>query len=383
MEGQDVTVTCSGPVNIAVTKYWGKRDEKLLLPVNSSLSATLHQKDLRTVTTVTASKSFKEDKFWLNGKEENLTASPRLQNCLKEMRDRIPHGSRPFLKDWKIHIASKNNFPTAAGLASSASGLATFVYTLAQCFGITEKYEGELSSIARLGSGSACRSVYGGFVKWEMGTKRDGSDSIAVQVAPESHWPEVDILVLVVNAEKKGISSTSGMQTSVKTSELLKYRAEHIVPDRMKQFEKAIKEKDFQTFGELTMKDSNQFHAVCLDTYPPIFYMNDTSRNIVQVLTRYNQASGFIKAAYTFDAGPNAVIYTLKEYVPEILDLVHHYFPFENDEHKGNLSSKITDAVGAATFKAGIQRIIHTTVGPGPQILEEKESLLDKSGNLI
>ena len=112
------------------------------------------------------------------------------------MRNRIPSGSRSYLKDYKIHIASKNNFPTAAGLASSASGLACFgillleaqilffitVFTLAKAFGVEEKYPGELSSIARLGSGSACRSMYGGFVKWEMGTKADGSDSIAVQV---------------------------------------------------------------------------------------------------------------------------------------------------------------------------------------------------------
>jgi len=259
--------------------------------------------------------------------------------------------------------------------------------TLSKLFGIEESQSFNMSAIARLGSGSACRSVFGGFVKWEMGLKSDGSDSIAVQVATENHWSDMEILILVVNAEKKGISSTSGMQTSVKTSPLLEYRASHVVPERLKQFEKSIQEKDFQTFGELTMKDSNQFHAICLDTYPPIFYLNDTSRNIIQVITRYNQASGHIKAAYTFDAGPNAVIYVLRENVDEVLSIVHHYFPLENQSHhaerKKEVSDKLKESIGNVTFKGGIQRIIHTKVGPGPVVIENpKESLLNNNGEL-
>jgi len=377
----DTIVTCSAPVNIAVLKYWGKRDEKLILPVNSSLSASLDQKDLRTVTSVSISQKYKDDRFWLNEKEEDIESSKRLQNCLNEIRRRVPDNSP--LKNLKVHVASVNNFPTGAGLASSASGYACFVFTLAKAYGLSENYVGEFSSMSRLGSGSACRSMYGGFVRWEVGTKDDGSDSVASQVAPETHWPEMDILVLVVNDKKKDVSSTSGMQTSVQTSDLLKYRAQHVVPERLKQFEKAILERDFQTFAQLTMKDSNQFHAVCLDTYPPIFYMNDTSRNIVQVLTRYNEASGKLKAAYTFDAGPNAVIYTLKEHTNEILDLVHHYFPFENQEHKGSLPENIKKAVGSNIFKSEIRRIIHSAPGPGPQVLGSNEALIDSNGEPI
>lgn len=194
-------------------------------------------------------------------------------------------------EDWvhyKVHICSENNFPTAAGLASSASGFACLVYTLAQLYGIQEQYPGELSSIARMGSGSACRSLAGGFVKWEAGVKADGSDSLAVQVADEKHWPEVAILILVVSSHRKPIGSTDAMERSVQTSDLLKHRAAVVVPERMKRMEEAIQKKDFQAFAIETMKDSNQFHAVCLDTYPPVFYLNDLSKQIVNVLTRYN-----------------------------------------------------------------------------------------------
>lgn len=103
------------------------------------------------------------------------------------------------------------------------------------------------------------------------------------------------------------------METSRLTSLLLAHRATHIVQDRLDQISKAYLERDFETFGRITMQDSNQFHAVCLDTYPPIFYMNDTSKMIIRIVHALNAALGGVKAAYTFDAGPNAVIYTTEE----------------------------------------------------------------------
>lgn len=182
---QVATATCAS--NIAVIKYWGKRDSKLLLPINSSLSVTLDPLQMGTTTTAAISPDWEGDRLWLNGKEEDASAQ-RIQNCLREIRARAgsdaPKGG--------LRIVSANNFPTAAGLASSASGYACLVAAL----GYLYKIEGDISVVARQGSGSACRSVYGGFVKWEMGTKTDGSDSRAVQVAPESHWPSLQALIL-------------------------------------------------------------------------------------------------------------------------------------------------------------------------------------------
>lgn len=186
---------------------------------------------------------------------------------------------------YKLHICSENNFPTAAGLASSAAGYACFVYTLATLYGVENE---ELSAIARLGSGSACRSIYGGFVHWKKGKLPDGSDSIAVQIAPAEHWPEMHVVVLVVSDTKKKVSSSLGMAQGVRNSAILKYRASDCVPSRVTQIRQAILDKNFPIFGELTMKESNQFHAVCLDTYPPCVYMNDVSHSVAALVHKYN-----------------------------------------------------------------------------------------------
>lgn len=192
----------------------------------------------------------------MNGKEESFE-NERIQRCLKEIKERAAESNScsSELLEWKIHVQSENNFPTAAGLASSASGYACLVYSLAELYGLKKK---EISDIARLGSGSACRSIYGGFVQWLKGVQIDGKDSIAVQIAPASHWPDLHVLILVVNDAKKKIGSTSGMARSVVTSELIKYRVEKCVPQRIHSITQAIKDRDFSKFAEVTMKDSNQ-----------------------------------------------------------------------------------------------------------------------------
>ncbi|XP_053255961.1 diphosphomevalonate decarboxylase [Podarcis raffonei] len=380
-------VTCTAPVNIAVIKYWGKRDEELILPINSSLSVTLHQDQLKTTTTAAISRDFTEDCLWLNGKESDI-GQPRLQSCLREIRRlaRKRHSGNGNSGDsssrsalslaYKVHIASENNFPTAAGLASSAAGFACLVYALAKLYGV----EGELSEVARQGSGSACRSMFGGFVQWVMGQSADGKDSIAQQVAPETHWPELRVLILVVSAEKKQVASTAGMQTSVKTSLLLKHRAEALVPERMSQMTQHILQRDFEAFGELTMKDSNQFHATCLDTFPPIFYLNDISKQVVALVHRYNAHCGKTKVAYTFDAGPNAVLFMLDDTVDEFVEVVKRSFPPENNGGQflkglpvgsATPSEELLSAVVRDPTPGAIQYMLLTKPGPGPALVED------------
>ncbi|NP_001007423.1 diphosphomevalonate decarboxylase [Danio rerio] len=372
-------VTCTAPVNIAVIKYWGKRDEDLILPVNASLSVTLHQDHLRTTTTIACSRSFHKDCIWLNGKEQDIS-HPRLQSCLLEIRRlaqrRKNTGDPASDVSNKVHICSVNNFPTAAGLASSAAGYACLVYTLSQLFNV----EGELSGVARQGSGSACRSLYGGFVQWKLGEQSDGKDSIAEQVASELYWPELRVLILVVSAEQKSVGSTSGMHTSVETSHLLKYRADAVVPGRMEEMIRAIRLRDFPKFGELTMKDSNQFHAICLDTYPPIFYLNNISHQIISLVHRYNQYYGETRVAYTFDAGPNAVIYSLQDYLPEFVEVVRHFFPPEVNEEEffkglpvcpADLSEEMIRDINMKPTPNGIRYMISTKAGPGPRVVED------------
>ncbi|WWC70642.1 diphosphomevalonate decarboxylase [Kwoniella pini CBS 10737] len=384
--------TATAPVNIACIKYWGKRDTKLILPTNSSLSVTLDQDHLRSTTTSRADESFeKGDRLWLNGKEEVVKPDGRLGVCIKELRnwrsvEEEKDSSLPKLSQWPLRIASYNNFPTAAGLASSASGLAALVASLARLYQLPQNAS-QLSLIARQGSGSACRSLFGGFVAWREGEKSDGSDSLAEEIEPQSHWPEMHAIICVVSDAKKGTSSTSGMQRTVETSTLLKERLK-IVPERMKLISKAIKDKNFEEFAKITMKDSNSFHSVCLDTFPPIFYLNDVSKSIISVIEELNKSNGKIIAAYTFDAGPNAVIYSLKENIPKVLGAINKFFP-TSEESKDpfkltpvdlpeNFDYKVVREGGWE--KGSVKTLIHTRVGDGPRTLGKEDSLLNEKG---
>ena len=222
------------------------------------------------------------------------------------------------------------------------------------------------------------------------------------------YWPEIRAVILVVSDKEKDTSSTFGMETSRKTSPLLAYRAAHVVQPRLEEIEKAYLAKDFETFGRITMQDSNQFHAVCLDTFPPIFYMNDTSRIIMSLVRKLNELLGGIKVAYTFDAGPNAVIYTTEEYQHLLFAVMAHYFPAPGasadycnkpelyDEAIAHIDTFLTAAPAPAALIAGMDvvgRVPHagdvkyiylTKAGPGPQVQPAAESLLDPAtGNLI
>jgi diphosphomevalonate decarboxylase len=372
-------ITCTAPVNIAVIKYWGKKDEKLHIPLNSSLSASLHQDDLKTTTSVVASTDFEKDELWLNGKEEDMS-SKRIQNVLRLIRETASaewYKQDPENK-YKLRIVSVNNFPTAAGLASSASGYCCLVFALAQLY----ESKGDLSIIARLGSGSACRSLYGGWVAWEMG--HDHESSKAIQVVNENYWPEVQILVCVVSDKQKHTSSSDGMQRSVETSKLLKDRAENVVPKRMEEMKKAIIDRDFETFADLTMKDSDNFHACCADTTPAIYYMNDTSKQVVELVNKYNELVNAKKIAYTFDAGPNAVLYIAdKKHLLQFIRLIYRFFPPQRYDSERTFFDKqdllqesmdvedLSDRISFEAHPNALRYLLHTTPGPGPQVIND------------
>jgi len=408
VDGPIYMATVSAPTNIACIKYWGKADADWNTPTNDSVSVTLDQHDLRAVTSVAASTRFPQDRLWLNGTEDVAAHTRRrFRACVDGVTALAADPAK-----WEhthVHVASYNTFPTAAGLASSAAGYAALTAALAELMDAVETYPGQLSTIARQGSGSACRSLYGGFVAWQQGSVDGGSattstttpwaDSRAVQVADEHHWPDLRALILVVSDAQKDTSSTAGMSTSVATSTLLPHRIATIVPARMVAMERAFLARDFATFGKVTMQDSNQFHAVCADTYPPIFYMNDISRAIVRLVHAYNTWAGAIRVAYTYDAGPNAVLYTLAPYAVEVGALMAYYFPssslplatFVCSGHEPTYGATISavtlpPALLAACDKTGrthrphddVKRMYYTKSGPGPQVLSnEQEGTLD------
>ena len=183
-------VTAITNSNIALIKYWGKRDKKRMLPVNSSLSMTFDK--LNTITTVEFDRKYKKDIFILDNKK--IMPGTVLSRTIAHL-DLIR--KMAGIKT-KAKIVTQNNFPTAAGLASSASGFAALSLAGSRAAGLKLKSK-ELSMLARQGSGSATRSCQGGFVKWLKGEKPDGSDSYAVQIAKPEHWPEFRIIVTIVS----------------------------------------------------------------------------------------------------------------------------------------------------------------------------------------
>lgn len=155
-----------------------------------------------------------------------------------------------------------------------------------------------LSSIARLGSGSACRSLFAGLVHWH------GEEAEGV-----GWWKGLNGFVLAICGDRKKISSTTGMQRTVQTSSLFHHRIKTVIPERIESMLWAIKNLNFPVFAELAMKDSNSFHACCLDTLPPISYLNSESMRIIAAVHEFNEQMGRTAVGYTFDAGPNAVIF--------------------------------------------------------------------------
>ena len=343
---------------------------------------TLAQDDLRTHTTASCSASLADDTLTLNGEAQDISAK-RTQACLRELRQlredvETQDSTAPKLSEMKLKIVSENNFPTAAGLASSAAGFAALVRAIANLYQLPTSPT-DLSRIARQGSGSACRSLMGGYVAWQKGEKEDGSDSIAYEVAPASHWPDMRALILVASAEKKDVSSTAGMQQTVASSSLFEYRAKEVVPKRMKAMETAIKDRDFAAFARLTMKESCNLHACCLDTDPPIFYMNDTSRAAVRMCEMINSQHDLPICAYTFDAGPNAVIYYLADHEEKVAGVFKGWLGekvgWEGKRGKAVKSAGKEVLTGseavAEILQRGVSRVILTGVGDGPRRTNE------------
>nr|XP_026693140.1 diphosphomevalonate decarboxylase [Ciona intestinalis] len=376
-EEQVRKITCCAPINIAIIKYWGKLCEVENLPLNSSFSITLNYHDLCTTTTVTTAPSYVKDQVYVNDLWQDINENPRLKVCFEEMR-RLARkqaiSENAAAKELmscskKIHVQSVNNFPTKAGLASSASGYAALTFALGQLLGV----KGDLSGVARRGSGSACRSMCGGFVEWLK--SEESKNSTAKQFVDETHWPELRVFILVVSSKQKSFGSTVGMQRSVETSALLKHRIENIVPHRIKVLKQAVLEKDFCLFAEICMKESNQLHAICMDTFPPLRYLNNVSEKIMNFVYSYNERCGSTRVAYTFDAGPNAFLFTLAPFAEDLANQIYQVFPpskdctdtfFKTTEEFSFPNGKIVPDV---TDCGLIEYVICTKPGPGPQIV--------------
>lgn len=284
------TATARAHPNIAFIKYWGNRDEKLRLPANASISMNLAE--LYTETTVSWSENGEIDTLKLNGlpQPEGAAALDRVRQHLSDLRSRL--GIQGV-----AHVESSNSFPTGAGIASSASAFAAL--TVAACHAANLKLsERELSTLARLGSGSASRSIPAGFVEWHMGESHE--TSFAETFADMEQWNLVDVIA-VVNSDHKAVTSRAG-HISANTSELQSARVAG-ANQRLQTVKQALMERDFTTFAEVVEHDSNLMHAVMMTSRPALFYWRPESLTIMQRVREWRQEG--LNVCYTLDAGPN------------------------------------------------------------------------------
>jgi diphosphomevalonate decarboxylase len=282
------------------------RDDRLVLPNNSSLSMTVD--GLRTRTWVRFDPSLRADRFWLNG----APAGPGPFRGASEFIDHIREDVG--LSD-RAEIRSTNNFPTASGLASSASGFAALAGAASVAAGL-DLSPRDLSRLARLGSGSACRSIFGGFVEWQAGRRADGRDCFARPLLPAGHWPQLrDLVVLIADAPEKAVRSAQAMQGSVRTSPAYADRMA-AVPRRLVAIRKALRDRATDRFFELVIEECDDFRRVCETTVPSLDYLTPASRAVLAEVLELNRRAGHPIAGYTHDAGAHLHIFTLLEHVP-------------------------------------------------------------------
>jgi len=290
--------------NIALVKYWGVRDEALGLPYNSSLSVTLDK--LRTRTRVRFDPALPGDQFVLNGAPQSGGPAHSVTEFLDEVRAIARIETPAFVR-------SENNFQTASGLASSASGFAALAGAASLEAGL-KLPPAALSRLARLGSGSACRSLFGGFVEWRAGSRPDGRDCFARPLHPASHWPSlVDLVAIIADAPTKPVRSAVAMQRTVATSPEYARRLRE-VPARIRAMKRAVSVRDAPALFDLTMVECDSFRLVCETTDPPLDYLVPASRAVLAAVRSTNTEAGATIAGYTHDAGAHVHVFTTRRY---------------------------------------------------------------------
>ncbi|WP_338214340.1 diphosphomevalonate decarboxylase [Companilactobacillus muriivasis] len=296
-----MTRTARAYTNIALIKYWGKKNKQLKLPYTNSLSLTLDRFYTETKATIIDSD---KDVVYLNNQLLDDTQNKRILNYLETVRNFYS-----FTEHFQID--SVNHVPTSAGFASSASGFAALAAAINETKQLDLNRQ-ELSILARNGSGSASRSIYGGFVEWQAG--HDNESSFAV---PIDETPEIDLALLsvVINKHSKKISSTVGMENSVKSSPFYPNWVT-LVSSEIKEIKQAIAQKDLQKIGEISEHNAMSMHALTLSADPSFTYFAPETIRIIQLIQELRRKGLFAYA--TIDAGPNVKIICTKESLPKV-----------------------------------------------------------------
>lgn len=305
------SATCFAPANIALIKYWGKSNTELNLPMTNSLSIALPNKG--TTTTIRVN-TLPNDRYYLNGVllDSGNEFSKRLTVFCNFFR---------FANNLHFDIDTHNNIPTAAGLASSASGFAALVLAFDKLFD-WQLDKSMLSILARIGSGSACRSLWDGFVEWQKGAREDGLDSFAFPLdeASNSFLSKFNIGLLIFEKNKKVISSRQAMLNTVNTSPSYKNWPIQVEQD-IKAIKHAIACQDFMALGEISERNARAMHATMLDSQPKTDFCTNQTQKYREQIWQLRKAG--VSVYFTQDAGPNLKLLFQKE----SQSMVTEFFP--------------------------------------------------------
>lgn len=318
------------PSNIALTKYWGKRDDKLNLPLAPSISVTLSE--LGSYTVVAPQPELDEDVMLVDEQPLDPAGMTKVRRVLEAVRQQAGSGMHAGLR-------SINTVPTARGLASSASAFAALALAASKAYGLD--LDGPaLSRLARTGSGSASRSVAGGFVLWHCGERADGADSYAETLFPAEHWP-LRVLVAQVRDGRKKVSSTAGMKHSAVGSSLFRAWIEQCERDVV-DCKAALRSRDFEALATVVEGNALAMHATMMATRPPLLYWQPATLAVVHAVRRL-RAEG-TECLFTIDAGSSVVVLVAEQ-----------------------------DAVAVAQTLGeidGVDQVMQTRIGPGASLVE-------------
>jgi diphosphomevalonate decarboxylase len=310
--------------NIALAKYWGKLETGTNLPAVPSLSLTLQ--GLATTTTVQFDRQLDADEVQLDGVPVDGRARERVVSMLDRVRA-LAGGSL------KARVRSQNDFPTAAGLASSASGFAALALAASRAAGLECSPE-ELSALARASSASAARSLFGGFVALGAGAPS------AEPVAPADHWPLV-MLVALTSTGPKPVGSSDGMRLTARTSPYYRAWCE-VAPELFEQVRRAVLDRSWDELGPAMEQSALLMHASMLGARPALMYWLPATVALMEAVRGFRAAG--LPAYFTIDAGPHVKVLT--------------------DEAS---SSSLAQALAAVP---GVRRVIACRPGPGAQLAE-------------
>lgn len=289
--------------NVALIKYWGKKDEISFLPMNNSISVTVDS--LYAKITLEFSDQYKEDSATLNGKQPEGKIMQRTTEHLNRIRK---------LANIDLHAkgAVEMNFPIGAGLASSAAGFAALTVAASKAAGLKLSKK-QLSILSRQGSGSSCRSIHGGYVEWKKGT--DSENSYAVQLADKDHL-DMRIITCIVSKKERVADTRGGMKIAQSTSPLYKARLD-FVKKELPLMKKAILDKDFKTIGSMAERDCMLLHATAITADPVLLYWVPESLRVMHAVRLWRTEG--LEAYYTIDTGANVHVLCMPENQEEVI----------------------------------------------------------------